>query len=119
MTALVRTWAREASSHSSEDPPVRDKLNETEQRKRLFQSQSHPAVDKMIRVNQAGERAAVMIYAGQSAVLGKAQLGNLIQVSSSKCRGKTWTPCKFGHSLASKHAGNDVAGFALESPFIS
>lgn len=102
VTTLVRTWAREVSSHSSEDPPVHNvhnKLNETEQRKGLFKSQSHPTVDKMIRVNQAGERAAVMIYAGQIAVLGKAQLGNLIQVSQSMCMAKTWTPFKFGHSL--------------------
>ena len=93
MTTLVRTWAGEASSHSTEDPPVHNvhnKLNETEQRKRLFLSPCHPAVDKMIRVNQAGERAAIMIYAGQTAVLGKAQLGNLIQVSQCiMCMGKT------------------------------
>lgn len=46
----------------------------------LFRQQPHPAIDKMIRVNQAGERAAVMICAGQIAILGKTTLGNCIEV---------------------------------------
>lgn len=88
MLTLVRTWASETSSASmaSEDQPVhvQDQVNETEQQLRVFQPQCHPTVDKMIRVNQAGERAAVMIYAGQAAVLGKAQFGSLIQVSHNQ-----------------------------------
>ena len=47
---------------------------------RKFREVAHPTLDRMIRVNQAGERAAVMIYAGQLAVLGKADDDKSIQV---------------------------------------
>ena len=117
VVTLVRTWTREVSSSSSEDLQVHDKLNGTEQRKRLFQPHSHPAMDKMIRVNQAGERAAVMIYAGQTAVLGKTQFGNLIEVSQSTCIAglKTWTLCKFHFlKIASSPGHSQLFHFAWE-----
>lgn len=40
----------------------------------------HPSIDRMIRVNQAGEFAANRICAGQAAVLGSTETGPLIQV---------------------------------------
>ena len=78
---LVKSWSKDVSSCSNKDPTLHDKLNDNEQRQREFRQLSHPTVDKIIRVNQAGERAAVMIYAGQSAVLGNSEVGNCIQVT--------------------------------------
>ena len=39
-----------------------------------------PTIDRMIRVNQAGEFGANRIYAGQAAILGDTETGPLIQV---------------------------------------
>ena len=78
MRKLVKLWRRGVSSSSIEDPGVHDKLNNSKQLQ--FRQQPHPTLDKMIRANQAGERAAVMIYAGQIAILGKIALGNSIEV---------------------------------------
>ncbi len=47
---------------------------------RLLSSRPHPAVDKVIRVDHAGEFVANRIYAGQVAVLGETEVGELIQV---------------------------------------
>ena len=77
ITELVKSWRRRVSSYVK-DPEVHDRL--TNPKPLLFREQPHPAVDKMIRVNQAGERAAVMMCAGQIAVLGKTALGNCIEV---------------------------------------
>ena len=74
---LVKSWRRGVSS-SVNDPEMQDRL--TNSKSLLFRQQSHPALDRMIRVNQAGERAAVMMCAGQIAVLGKTALGNCIEV---------------------------------------
>ncbi len=49
---------------------------------RLLTSRSHPTVNKVVRVNHAGEFGANKIYAGQAAVLGKTDMGELIQVGN-------------------------------------
>ena len=89
MSKFVKSWNRGLSSSSSikVEAEHEEQLNaDTEQNQcsRVFQQLSHPTVDKIIRVNQAGERAAVMIYAGQTAVLGKSELGDCIQVRRDK-----------------------------------
>lgn len=76
MIELKKSWRRRDSS-SGKDPEVYDRLANS---KSLLYGQPHPALHKMIRVNQAGERAAVMICAGQIAVLGKTALSNCIEV---------------------------------------
>lgn len=43
------------------------------------------AVDRIIRVDHAGEYGANRIYAGQMAVLGRTSVGPVIQVGSSHC----------------------------------
>ena len=48
---------------------------------RSMASRPHSAVDKIIRVDHAGEFGADQIYAGQAAVLEKSEVGPLIQVS--------------------------------------
>ena len=78
-----------ASSSFSEAASSRDEGDDRastdgEESPRKFRSVAHPALDRMIRVNQAGERAAVMIYAGQLAVLGKADDDGCIKVRRSQ-----------------------------------
>lgn len=82
MATLLRFWARSLSSAAGESTTGHDKLNNTELNQREYKQPAHPIVDRIIRVNQAGERAAVMIYAGQSAILGKDEDGDCIQVTS-------------------------------------
>ena len=82
MIEVVKAWRRQVSSSSVEDPVVHGRP--TNSKPLLFKQQPHPTLDRMIRVNQAGERAAVMIYAGQIAVLGKTVLGNCIEVIMNK-----------------------------------
>ena len=77
MIELVKSWKRRISS-SGKDPEVYDRLANS--KSLLYRQQPHLALHRMIRVNQAGERAAVMICAGQIAVLGKTALGNCIEV---------------------------------------
>ena len=43
----------------------------------------HPSVDKVIRVDHAGEFGADRIYAGQAAVLGQSEVGDIIKVNRS------------------------------------
>lgn len=45
-----------------------------------FSSRVHPTVERIIRVNHAGEFGAERIYAGQAAVLGKSSVGSVVQV---------------------------------------
>ena len=78
MLELVKSWRRHVASSSVEDPVMHDRP--TNSKPLLFRQQPHPTLDKMIRVNQAGERAAVMIYAGQIAVLGNTAINNCIEV---------------------------------------
>ena len=78
MTELVKSWRRRVSSYVK-DPELHNRLTNSN-KPLLFRQQPHPALDKMIRVNQAGERAAVMICAGQIAILGKTALDNCIKV---------------------------------------
>ena len=78
-----------ASSSFSEAASSRDAEVSGEECSRKFRSVAHPALDRMIRVNQAGERAAVMIYAGQLAVLGKADDDDCIKVGQSQVRYNT------------------------------
>jgi len=49
---------------------------------RPFTTRPHPTVDKVIRVDHAGEYGADRIYAGQAAVLGKTEVGHVIEVMS-------------------------------------
>jgi demethoxyubiquinone hydroxylase (CLK1/Coq7/Cat5 family) len=76
MTELLKSWRRRVSS-SVKDPEMHDRL--TNSKPLLYRKQPHPALNRMIRVNQAGERAAVMICAGQIAVLGKSALGEVVK----------------------------------------
>ena len=48
---------------------------------RTLTSRPHPTVDKVIRVDHAGEFGADRIYAGQVAVLGKTEVGHVIKVN--------------------------------------
>ena len=52
---------------------------------RSMSSRPHSAVDRIIRVDHAGEFGADKIYAGQAAVLGKSEVGPLIQVCYNLC----------------------------------
>lgn len=52
---------------------------------RALTSRPHTTVDKIIRVDHAGEYGANRIYAGQAAVLGKSEVGDLIQVCVCAC----------------------------------
>ena len=53
---------------------------------RRFSSRPHPIVDRIIRVNHAGEFGADRIYAGQAAVLGQSSVGPVIQVINHNMR---------------------------------
>lgn len=46
-----------------------------------------PVIDRIIRVDHAGEYGANRIYAGQMAVLGRSSVGPIIQVSGRKSHG--------------------------------
>ena len=48
--------------------------------KRVDSRHPHPVIDRMVRVNQAGERSAVMIYAGQLAFLTKQEDRDTVKV---------------------------------------
>lgn len=48
---------------------------------RRFSPRVHPTVERIIRVNHAGEFGAERIYAGQAAVLGNSSAGSVIQVN--------------------------------------
>lgn len=50
------------------------------------------AVDRIIRVDHAGEYGANRIYAGQMAVLGRSSVGPVIQVGSSLSLNLTCCP---------------------------
>ena len=47
---------------------------------RCFTARPHPTVDSVIRVNHAREYGADRIYAGQAAILGKTEVGHVIEV---------------------------------------
>lgn len=86
MTKLVKSWVSPAREISNGDRTVHDKQTDSgnsEPRRTAFRGRAHPSVDKIIRVNQAGERAAVMIYAGQTAVLRKTAVGDSVQVNQN------------------------------------
>ena len=48
---------------------------------RRYTTRPHPSIDRIIRVNHAGERGADRIYAGQMAVLGNTSSGPVVKVS--------------------------------------
>ena len=52
-------------------------------RTRHYATRPHPSIDRMIRVDHAGERGADRIYAGQMAVLGNTSSGPVVKVSPS------------------------------------
>lgn len=47
---------------------------------RSFTSRPHPTIDRMIRVDHAGEFGADRIYAGQVAILGDTSVGPVVKV---------------------------------------
>ena len=47
---------------------------------RRYSTRPHPTIDRVIRIDHAGEFGANRIYAGQMAVLGNTSTGPLIQV---------------------------------------
>ena len=46
---------------------------------RTFVTRPHPTVDRIIRVDHAGEYGADRIYAGQMAVLGNSPIGPVVK----------------------------------------
>lgn len=65
------------TSNSAEDSGASD-----DHKTEVFQvpSRPHPTVDRVVRVNHAGEFGADRIYAGQAAVLGNSSVGPVIKV---------------------------------------
>ena len=68
----VKLWSRGVFSSSWRDSEAHER--QTISKPQQLGQQLHPTLNKVIRANQAGERAAVMICAGQIAILGKAAL---------------------------------------------
>ena len=56
------------------------------QARKEFVGRPRPHIDRIIRVDHAGELGANRIYAGQMAVLGRTSVGPTIQVLSVHCR---------------------------------
>lgn len=54
-------------------------------------------IDKILRVDHAGELGADRIYAGQMAVLGRTDVGPTIQVMETICDGFTRTSICLAH----------------------
>ncbi|KAJ1742979.1 ubiquinone biosynthesis monooxygenase Coq7 [Coemansia sp. RSA 989] len=77
------TWIRSISGYAARNPYLKDfkykdKVDVLDG-KLTLSSKEHAMIDQFIRVNQAGETAAVTIYKGQMAVLGgKADLRELL-----------------------------------------
>ena len=75
--AVWSTAGGRQASNSAEDSAASD-----DHRSEVFQvpPRPHPTVDRIIRVNHAGEFGADRIYAGQAAVLGNSSVGPVIKV---------------------------------------
>ncbi|KAJ2453415.1 ubiquinone biosynthesis monooxygenase Coq7 [Coemansia sp. RSA 2336] len=90
MALLLRTaaiqrnaWIRSISGYAARNPYLKDFKHkdkvEVLDGKLTLSSKEHAMIDQFVRVNQAGETAAVTIYKGQMAVLsGKADLRELL-----------------------------------------
>ena len=48
---------------------------------RRYTSRPHPTIDRIVRIDHAGEFGANRIYAGQMAVLGNSSVGHVVKVS--------------------------------------
>ena len=83
LSALLTRRFRQASGTTG-DTEFSTERRRDEGDERLFPRRPHPTVDRVIRINHAGEFGADRIYAGQAAVLSSSSVGPLIKVSASR-----------------------------------
>ena len=81
LSALLTQQFRQTSGTAGKDEPSTERRGEGDAE--LFPLRPHPTVDRVIRINHAGEFGADRIYAGQAAVLGSSSVGPLIKVAAS------------------------------------
>ena len=73
--SLIRSFSQKGGLSKEPKSPLREPYPP-----KKLSRQSHAMLDRMLRVDHAGEYGANRIYAGQYAVLGRTEVGPLIKV---------------------------------------